>query len=222
MKAFLLSAGKGERLLPYTESRPKSLIEAGGKALILWNVEKLRDAGINRLVINLFHKGQQIEDFLGDGSQFGVKINYSYEEELLGTGGGIGKALGILGQEPFLLISSDVWTDFNFSGLSIDPEKLAHLVLVKNPPNKSRGDMFLDGDRVNPKGPGMNVTFSGLAIIRPSLFKRKLEGNYKLWEDVLLPAIERGKVAGEFFQGTLVNINTKEDLEKLDAYLAGE
>ena len=222
MKAFLLSAGKGERLLPYSESRPKSLIEAGGKALILWNVEKLRDAGINKLVINLFHKGQQIEDFLGDGSQFGVKINYSYEEELLGTGGGIGKALEMLGQEPFLLISSDVWTDFNFSGLSLDPEKLAHLVLVENPPNKSKGDMFLDGDRVNPRGPGMNVTFSGLAIIRPSLFKRKLEGNYELWEDVLLPAIERGKVTGEFFQGTLVNINTKEDLKKLDAYLAGE
>jgi len=222
MKAFLLSAGKGERLLPYTESRPKSLIEAGGKALILWNVVKLREAGINRLVINLFHKGQQIEDFLGDGSQFGVKINYSYEEELLGTGGGIGKALEMLGQEPFLLISSDVWTDFNFSGLSLDPEKLAHLVLVENPPNKSKGDMFLDGDRVNPMGPGMNVTFSGLAIIRPSLFKRKLEGNYELWEDVLLPAIERGKVTGEFFQGTLVNINTKEDLKKLDAYLAGE
>ena len=222
MKAFLLSAGKGERLLPYSESRPKSLIEAGGKALILWNVVKLREAGINRLVINLFHKGQQIEDFLGDGSQFGVKINYSYEEELLGTGGGIGKALEMLGQEPFLLISSDVWTDFNFSGLSLDPEKLAHLVLVENPPNKSKGDMFLDGDRVNPMGPGMNVTFSGLAIIRPSLFKRKLEGNYELWEDVLLPAIERGKVTGEFFQGTLVNINTKEDLKKLDAYLAGE
>ena len=109
MKAFLLSAGKGERLLPFTKSKPKSLVEVGGRPLIQWNIEKLKQSGIDKFVINLFYKGNQIEDFLGDGSLWGVEIIYSYESNLLGTGGGIGKTLGIIGTEPFLLISREMF-----------------------------------------------------------------------------------------------------------------
>ena len=114
MKAFLLAAGLGKRLLPLTVEKPKCLIEVGGKSLLLWNIEKLKASGIKDLVINLFHEGHQIESFFGDGSDFGVRIEYVSEKELLGTGGGVGNALTSIGNEPFVLLSSDVWTDFNF------------------------------------------------------------------------------------------------------------
>ena len=174
------------------------------------------------MIVNLFHEGKQIEDFLGDGSKYGIEIRYSYETELLGTGGGVGKALEMLGEEPFLVISSDTWTDFNFSSLSLTSEAIAHLVLIENPKYKPEGDMFLEGSIVKPFGPGKNLTFSGLALIHPRAFKNKLKGNYELWKEVLLPASEKGLVTGEFFEGSLVNVNSIEDLEKLDAYLAEE
>lgn len=222
MKAFLLAAGQGKRLLPLTESKPKSLLEVKGKPLILWNMEKLRDAGIDQLVINLFYEGEQIKDFLGNGSKFGIEIDYSFEQELLGTGGGIGKALNKIGEEPFILVSSDIWTDFNFLSLSLAHEALAHLVLIENPSSNSKGDMFLQAGIVKPQGPGKKLTFSGLAIIDPRIFKNTLKGNYDLWESVILPASEKGLVTGEFFQGSLININTVKDLEKLDALLTEE
>ena len=222
MKAFLLSAGKGERLLPFTKSKPKSLVEVGGRPLIQWNIEKLKQSGIDKFVINLFYKGNQIEDFLGDGSLWGVEIIYSYESNLLGTGGGIGKTLGIIGTEPFLLISSDIWTDFNFKNLSLGSQVLAHLVLVENSIRKPKGDMFLDGNQIKLQGPGKNLTFSGLAILDPELFKNITKKKYGIWEEILLPAIEKGLVTGELYKGLLLNINTKEDLEKLDSYLADE
>lgn len=222
MKAFLLAAGQGKRLLPLTESKPKSLLEVKGKPLILWNIEKLRDAGIDQLVINLFYEGKQIKDFLGNGSKFGTEIDYSFEQELLGTGGGIGKALNKIGEEPFILISSDIWTDFNFLSLSLAHEALAHLVLIENPSSNSKGDMFLQAGIVKPQGPGKKLTFSGLAIIDPRIFKKTLKGNYDLWKSVILPASEKGLVTGEFFGGGLININTVKDLEKLDALLTEE
>ena len=222
MKAFLLSAGEGKRLLPLTESKPKSLLKVGGKPLILWNIERLIKEGVDELIVNLFHEGKQIRDLLGDGSRFGIEINYSYETELLGTGGGIGKALDMIGEEPFLLISSDVWTDFEFSTLSLTADVIAHLVLIENPKTNFEGDLFLEGNIVKPFGPGKNLTFSGIALIRPSAFQDTLKGNYELWKEVLLPASERGLVTGEVFKGSLVNVNSIDDLEKLDAYLTEE
>ena len=222
MKAFLLAAGLGKRLFPLTVAKPKCLIEVGGKSLLLWNIEKLKASGIKDLVINLFHEGHQIENFFGDGSDFGVRIKYVSEKELLGTGGGVGNALTIIGNEPFILLSSDVWTDFNFSDLSLDSGILAHLVLVENPEDNPEGDMFLEGNKVNTEGRGKNLTFSGLALIDPKLFEEDKLENYELWKEVLLPASQKGLVTGEFFCGDLININVQEDIEKLDAYLAEE
>ena len=114
MKAFILAAGLGTRLLPHTSKKPKCLIEIDGKPLLLWTIERLKAFGIKDLVINLFHEGHQIENFFGDGSDFDVSIEYVPEKVLLGTGGGVTNALNVLGKEPFVILSSDVWTDFNF------------------------------------------------------------------------------------------------------------
>ena len=222
MKAFLLAAGLGKRLLPLTVEKPKCLIEVGGKSLLLWNIEKLKASGIKDLVINLDHLGHQIENFFGDGSDFGVRIKYVSEKELLGTGGGVGNALTTIGNEPFVLLSSDVWTDFNFSDLSLDSGILAHLVLVENPEDNPEGDMFLEGNKVNTEGRGKSLTFSGLALIDPKLFEEDKLENYELWKEVLLPASQKGLVTGELFCGDLININVQEDIERLDAYLAEE
>ncbi len=222
MKVFLLAAGLGRRLLPHTASKPKCLIDIGGKPLLSWHVEKLKLLGIDHLIINLFHEGEQIENFLGDGSKWGINIEYFYEKELLGTGGGIGNALSSIGNEPFIVISGDVWTDFDLSNLSLNEGSLAHLILIENPQENLEGDMFLDKGKVNSLGKGRSLTFSGLALIDPQLFIGAKTGKYDLWQEILLPASEKGQVSAEVYGGYLVNINTIEDLEKLDAYLLEE
>ena len=222
MKVFLLAAGLGRRLLPHTANKPKCLIDIGGKPLLSWHVEKLKSFGIDNLIINLFHKGEQIENFLGDGSKWGINIEYVYEKELLGTGGGIGNALGSIGSKPFIVMSGDVWTDFDFSNLSLNEGSLAHLIMIENPPENPDGDMFLDKGKVNSSGEGRSLTFSGLALIDPQLFVGAKAGKYDLWKEILLPASEKGQVSAEVYGGYLVNINTIEDLEKLDAYLLEE
>ena len=222
MKVFLLAAGLGRRLLPLTASKPKCLIDIGGKPFLLWHVEKLKSLGIDHLIINLFHEGEQIENFLGDGSKWGINIEYFYEKELLGTGGGIGNALSSIGNEPFIVISGDVWTDFDLSNLSLIEGSLAHLILIENPLENPEGDMFLDKGKVNSSGKGRSLTFSGLALIDPQLFIGAKTGKYDLWQEILLPASEKGQVSAEVYGGYLVNINTIEDLEKLDAYLLEE
>ena len=222
MKVFLLAAGLGRRLLPLTASKPKCLLDIGGKPLISWHFEKLKSLKIDHLIINLIHEGEQIESFLGDGSNWGINIEYFYEKELLGTGGGIGNALSSIGNEPFIVMSGDVWTDFDFSNLSLNEGSLAHLILIENPPENPEGDMFLDKGKVNSSGKGRSLTFSGLALIDPQLFIGAKTGKYDLWQEILLPASEKGQVSAEVYGGYLVNINTIEDLEKLDAYLLEE
>ena len=219
MKVFLLAAGLGTRLLPHTESKPKCLIDVGGKPLLSWHVERLQSFGIDHLLINLFHEGEQIENFLGDGSKWGMNIEYIYEKELLGTGGGIGNALSSIGNEPFIVMSGDVWTDFDLSNLSLNNDSLAHLILIENPLENPEGDMYLDKGKVNSLGKGRNLTFSGLALIDPQLFIATKGGKYDLWQEILLPASQKGQVSAEVYEGYLVNINTIEDLEKLDVYL---
>ena len=222
MKVFLLAAGLGRRLLPLTASKPKCLLDIGGKPLISWHVEKLESFRLDHLIINLFHEGEQIESFLGDGSNWGINIEYFYEKELLGTGGGIGNALCSIGNEPFIVMSGDVWTDFDFSNLSLNEGSLAHLILIENPLENPEGDMFLDKGKVNSSGKGRSLTFSGLALIDPQLFIGVKTGKYDLWQEILLPASVKGQVSAEVYGGYLVNINTIEDLEKLDAYLLEE
>ena len=151
MRAMILAAGRGERMRPLTDRMPKVLLEVGGKPLVQWHVEKLHSAGCERIVINHAWLGEQIEQRLGDGSRFGFRIVYSPEAQALETAGGIAKALPLIGDEPFVVVNGDVFTDFDFAGLLPRLRRLAadgllaHLVLVDNPPHHPAGDFALDG-----------------------------------------------------------------------------
>lgn len=218
MKAMILAAGKGERMRPLTLHTPKPLVPAAGKPLIEYHLEALARAGITEVVINHAWLGQQIEDHLGDGSRFGLKIRYSPEGEPLETGGGIFKALPLLGDEPFLLVNGDIWTDYDFAGLRRPLQGLAHLVLVDNPGHHGRGDFHLSHGQVadGDDAPG-TLTFSGVSVLDPALFAGCQPGAFKL-APLLRRAMAAGQVSGEHFTGCWVDVGTLErlaDVERL-------
>ena len=221
MKAFMLAAGKGKRLLPFTEDNPKPLIKVGGISLIEHNLLSLRKSNIEEVVINLHHFGEKIINLLGDGSRYGMKISYSIEEELLGTGGGINKALHHF-DEPFIVLSGDTWSQFNMECLSLDPDVLAHMVLVPNPESNFEGDVALVDGRVKVNKTLDQYTFSGISILSPELFINREVKKFELWKDLLMPATEADLVSGEIYQGNFKNLNTLEDVEKLDCILSEE
>lgn len=165
MKAFLLAAGMGTRLRPMTETCPKPLIDVAGKPLIVHHIEKLVAAGVVDIVINLYWLGNLIEQALGDGSQYGATIRYSYEEQLLETGGGLRHAKYLLGTEPFILVSADVYTEYRFEHLVNHPmgDRLAHLVMVDNPQHKPKGDFTLSTAKAETLFPSQDLTQSANA-----------------------------------------------------------
>src|SRR5690348_17957440 len=135
MRALIFAAGRGERMRPLSDVTPKPLLSVGGKRLIEWHLEKLARAGVREVVINTSHLASQFPGSLGDGARYGVHIEYSYEGEVpLETGGGMLNALPLLGSEPFIAVNGDIWTDFDFASLPREPQGVAHLVLVDNPP----------------------------------------------------------------------------------------
>ena len=218
MKAMILAAGKGERMRPLTLTTPKPLVPAAGKPLIEYHLEALARAGITEVVINHAWLGQQIEDHLGDGSRYGLSIRYSPEGEPLETGGGIFKALPLLGEAPFLLVNGDIWTDYDFARLLAPMPGLAHLVLVDNPGHHGRGDFHLtDGHvRDGDEAPG-TLTFSGISVLDPALFAGCQPGAFKL-APLLRQAMAEGRVSGEHYRGQWVDVGTLErlaDVERL-------
>ncbi|CAM3799203.1 Glucose-1-phosphate thymidylyltransferase [Pseudomonas reidholzensis] len=221
MKAMILAAGKGERMRPLTLHTPKPLLPVAGQPLIEYHLRALAAGGIREVVINHAWLGQQIEDHLGDGSQFGLSIRYSAEGEPLETGGGIFKALPLLGAEPFLLINGDVWTDYDFSRLQAAPKGLAHLVLVDNPGHHGRGDFRLLGEQVvdGDEAPG-TLTFSGISLLDPALFAGCQAGAFKL-APLLRKAMAEGQVSGEHHRGQWVDVGTLERLAEAER-LIGE
>lgn len=217
MKAMILAAGRGERMRPLTDHTPKPLLVAGGKPLIRHHIERLAAAGIRELVINHAHLGAQIEAALGDGSGFVVEIRYSPEEQALETGGGIFRALPLLGPEPFLVVNGDVWTDVDLAGLAIGAGDLAHLVLVDNPSHNPKGDFVLIDDRVQSEG-APRLTFSGIGLYRPELFDGQTPGAFPL-APLLRQAMAAGRVGGQRHDGHWFDIGTPERLAALDAWL---
>jgi MurNAc alpha-1-phosphate uridylyltransferase len=219
MKALILAAGRGERMRPLTDSIPKPLLQAGGRALIEHTIAALAHSGISELVINHAHLGAQIEKRLGDGSDYGVHIEYSPEPEgALDTGGGILRALPRLGDAPFLVVNGDIWTDFPFSSLRRDFSSLAHLVLVDNPPHHPEGDFYLKDGRVHSGGRGPRLTFSGIGVYSPRLFSGSNPGVFPLIP-LLRGAMERGEVSGEQYRGLWFDIGTPDRLAALDRRL---
>lgn len=219
MKAMILAAGKGERLRPLTLHTPKPLVCAGGVPLIEYHVRALAAAGFRELVINHAWLGAQIEAYLGDGARFGVSIAYSAEGEPLETGGGIHRALPLLGEAPFLLVNGDIWTDYDFADLRSIPVALAHLVLVDNPAHHPEGDFRLEDGRVGARGEQPGLTYSGIAVLDPALFAGCRPGAFKL-APLLLAAMAEGRVGGEHFRGRWVDVGTHERLAEVERLLA--
>jgi MurNAc alpha-1-phosphate uridylyltransferase len=212
MKAMILAAGRGERLRPLTDSTPKPLLEVRGKPLIVYHLEALHKAGFNEIVINLSWLGEQIQTRLGDGSAFGVSIEYSEEVDARETAGGILQALPLLG-ERFVVINGDVFTDYDFAALPA-ADHLVHLVLVENPPHNNAGDFSLDGVVVGNEG-SPRYTFSGIAQYHRSFFDGLAPGKQAL-APLLRSAAARGQVIGELFHGDWVDIGTAERLRGLN------
>jgi MurNAc alpha-1-phosphate uridylyltransferase len=213
MRAMILAAGRGERLRPMTDELPKPLVEIAGKALIEYHLEALSGAGFREVVINQGHLGDLLPKALGDGSRWGLNIHWSDEQpEALETGGGIFKALPLLGSAPFLVINGDLWTDYPFARLRAVKCDWAHLVMVPNPAHNPGGDFALSGARIHETG-DRKLTFSGMAVYNPRLFDGCQPGKFSV-VPLVRSAMENHLVTGEEFQGGWNDIGT---LERLDA-----
>lgn len=218
MKAMILAAGRGDRMGPLTTMQPKPLLAIGGRALIEHHVVRLAASGIDEIVINLSYRGTQIRERLGDGSRYGVSIAYSEEgEPPLETAGGIVHALPLLGLEPFVLVNSDVFTDFDFSVLVTGPRR-ATLVLVPNPEHNPRGDFGLDAAGFVSATPPL-LTYSGLAVFDPRSFAGLAPGRRPL-KPLLDAAIARRELQGLSFAGVWLDVGTPERLEAARAIAA--
>jgi MurNAc alpha-1-phosphate uridylyltransferase len=220
MKAMLLAAGRGERLRPLTDAVPKALVEAGGKPLIAWHLERLARAGFREAVINVSHLGERIIERIGDGRRYGLRLHYSRERERLETAGGIANALPLLGAEPFLLVNADVYCECDFSRLRKVElgERLAHLVLVPNPPHRAKGDFSLRagsvGDEAAPR-----YTYAGVAVMAPALLAPVKPGEKAPLAPLLYDAAARGRLGGELYEGLWQDVGTVERLAELEGVL---
>jgi len=203
-KAMILAAGRGERLRPYTDTRPKPLLEIGGKPMIFYHLEALATAGFDQVVINVSWLGEMIEQAVGDGSRFNLKVIYSYEPEALETAGGIVQALKYL-DDRFVVVNGDVRSDYAFEKL-LQIETDAHLVLVKNPEFHPQGDFVLDNGLLS-NGIDGRHTFAGIACYHRSFFKG-LEAGRRSVVPMLRQAADNRSLSGELYKGNWTDIGT--------------
>ena len=223
---MILAAGRGERMRPLSDALPKPLLEVGGKPLIVWQLERLVAAGCADVVVNLAHRGEMIAAVLGDGSRFGARVRYSREPEPLEVAGGIATALPLLGEDLVLVVSGDVYTEYDYAslvaraaamGAGAAPPHL-HLVMVANPAYHPQGDFALAEGRLELDG-ASRLTFGNIALYRTTLFSELPRGRklrmlplYRAW-------IGRGWASGERYAGTWANVGTPDELAALDGLL---
>lgn len=231
MKALVFAAGLGERMRPLTDTTPKPLLEAGGKPLIAWHLERLAAAGVTEVVVNTSWLAAQFPKALGDGSRWGLSIRWSHEGDVpLETGGGMWNALGALGNEPFIAVNGDIWTDYDFAALPSHPRGDAHLVLVDNPAHNPDGDFGLCDTGILRNGGDGRLTYSGIGVYRASLFDdwRRIIGDapgadatpprFRL-APLLRAAIADAQVTGEHHRGRWTDVGTPQRLAELQASL---
>jgi len=218
MRGMILAAGKGERMGQLTEKKPKSLLRAGGSYLIEHAIQSLSQAGIKEIVINVSYLKEQIIAALGKGERYGVKIVYSEESERLETGGGIAKALPLLGTEPFVVLSGDIICDYPLTQLMQKPLRLAHLVMVDNPAFKPQGDYGLNQNQEIEIGQGKTYTFANIGIYRPELFA-DCQPVYRPLAEVWREAILQKQITGECYRGLWYNVGTLQDLKVVESAL---
>ncbi|MCY4043539.1 MAG: nucleotidyltransferase family protein [Cellvibrionales bacterium] len=220
MKAMILAAGFGKRLMPLTAEKPKPLLNVGGKPLIQWRIEALVDAGITEIIINHAYLGQQIVDFCGAGEKFGAQITYSPEPEPLETAMGINNVLDFFENQPFLIVNADIFTDFPLQKLtSIDlNEDLAHLVMVDNPKHNPKGDFSVTATNQLALPQNDTLTYSGMALLTPAFFDAFYAGEKPL-KPLFLKAIEAGKISASKMTGFWEDVGTPERYEMLNQQL---
>ncbi len=220
-RAIILAAGRGNRLRPLTDHCPKPLVKVANKPLIVYHLEKLAAAGFTEIVINLFHLGEQIEQYLGNGAAWGVTIAYSKEPTLLEVGGGICQALDLLGPKPFVVVNGDIWTDYPFAQLLQNPPRLAHLVLVDNPSHHVSGDFVLcENGELRRDSHAQTLTYSGIALLSPKLFTDCVKGSAFRLAPLFEQAILSQQLYGEYYPGVWTDVGTVERLQSLENALA--
>jgi N-acetyl-alpha-D-muramate 1-phosphate uridylyltransferase len=223
--AMIFAAGRGERMRPLTDTCPKPLLEAGGKPLIVWQIERLAAAGIETIVINHAWLGERIEAALGDGSRWGVALRYSPETEALETAGGIAQALRLIGDGVFIAVSGDVFCDFDYSTLRERAEALEardepgmHLVMVPNPPFHPKGDFALEGD-VLALEREPRFTFGNIGLYDTRMFRDLAPGTRRALTPYYRETIAAGRASGELYAGRWENVGTPAQLRALDEAL---
>lgn len=212
MRAMILAAGVGQRMGELTEATPKPLLKVAGRYLIDYTLDALARAGIREVVINVFYLKEQIMSALGSGERYGLDIIYSQEEERLETGGGVIKALPYLGSEPFIILSSDLITDYPLQRLKTLSLKMAHLVMVKNPSYNLKGDYQLRENQELYIAESNPLTFANIGLYRPELFLEKPAKFCRLaslWQE----AMQAGQVTGECYSGLWYNVGTPQELK---------
>lgn len=230
MKAMIFAAGRGERMRPLTDDCPKPLLKVRGRPLIVWQILSLVRAGITEIVINHAHLGHMIEEALGDGGKFGAQLMYSPEGTALETAGGIAKARHLLGEEPFVAVSGDIYCPhFNYEGvkdvlededpwgnpLAADKRDVAWLYLVRNPPFHPAGDFALNNFSIANEGEN-KLTFANIGVYRPQMFDAITPGEHAKLGPLLREYAARGQVGGDVFRGEWHNVGTIDQLEALN------
>ena len=211
MKAMILAAGRGIRLGPLSQAVPKAMQTIAGRPLIGHQLGWLQSAGVTDVVINLHYLGDQIEDYVGNGEDFGLAVHYSREETLLETGGGIVAALPLLGSRPFWILLGDIYTDYPFSRFArtLPDDALMHLLLTPTPGFRAGGDFDWADGRVT--GRGNDYVYTGLALFDPALLAGRRAEPFSL-QRPLFDAVARGRVTGELWEGYWTDIGSPEQL----------
>ena len=232
MKALVFAAGLGERMRPLTDHTPKPLIEAGGKPLIVWHLEKLAAMGVQDVVINTSWLADRFPVVLGDGARWGLRLHYLYEGDTpLETGGGMLNARERLGEAPFLLVNGDIWTDFDFARLPCEPTGLAHLVMIDPPGYATHGDFALDDTGHVRRDGAQRLTYSGIGVYRPALlddWQRHVDDHASVAANgkprfrlapILRAHMDAGRICGEHHPGRWTDVGTPQRLAELDTAL---
>ncbi len=215
MAAMILAAGLGERLRPITDTTPKALVEVDGISMLSQHLQRLADARVKTVVINLGWLGEQIAEQIGSGQKFDLQVVYSPEyDNILDTGGGIKRALPLIGNVPFWVINADIYTNFALPNVKLAPDSLAHLVLVPTPAHKESGDFELRDGKVR-NSDNQDLTYSGIAFYRPEFFADAGDGRFSvvpLWRE----AADRGQLDGSLYEGIWEDVGTPERLAALN------
>jgi MurNAc alpha-1-phosphate uridylyltransferase len=215
MIAMILAAGRGERLRPLTDTIPKSLVEIGGQSLLERHLLNIRNAGVETVVINLGWLGAEIVRRLGSGARHGLQVIYSQEgDNVLETGGGIYKALPLLGSDPFLVLNADIYTDMPVPGVELAADVLGHLVMVPTPAYRDHGDFDLQDGLIRNSN-AAKLTFSGVALYRPEFFDGCEAGRFPL-APMLRGAADAGRLSGEIYEGLWADVGTMARLDALN------